>query len=186
MPTYKNEASKVITLAGVRMEGGGNLTETMVFIPNLPGKIGTHADGRTAEIYDDGLTFYYNALGTQTSSYIYASSAAAQSALGTAGYVISNGISKTLDTPFYNPVLLSQVVLVNGTVSIPASITDNYKISIYATGELTVKFNSADATAYLVPQGSVLEKLCSRRIINDIRLTIEEDRAAYIHIERAQ
>ena len=96
------------------------------------------------------------------------------------------GVTKTLDTPFYNPVILSAVYLTSQTVDVPVTAVSNYKISIYATGELTVKFNSADATAYLVPEGSVLEKLCTSRIINDIRLTIEEDRAAYIHIEKAQ
>ena len=94
------------------------------------------------------------------------------------------GVTKIADEPYYDSVILSAVYTSDQVVSVPAAALENYKISIYTTGEVTVKFNSDHATAYLIPQGCTLEKICTRRTIDKIILTIETLKAAYIHIEK--
>ena len=93
------------------------------------------------------------------------------------------GITKSSDSPFYDPIILSQKVTSTGPVAIPV-VNGSYKVRIYvSTGEVSVKFSSSSATAILIGAGDYHEVKCMSRSINSVIFTISSG-TAYLTVEK--
>ena len=98
---------------------------------------------------------------------------------------LPTGVTKVADAPYLDPVISSAAYTTSQTITVPVTVLGNYQITIYAaTGELSVKFNSASAVAYILPEGAMLVKTCLSRTINDIRLVVAVAGNAYVLIEK--
>jgi hypothetical protein len=87
--------------------------------------------------------------------------------------VLPAGISKVKDTPYYTDILYSAKISTTTTYDIPATITDNYKLTFYCTAvEASVKLNSSDSVAKSMGVGEKYEVTCMTRIINSVIFTI--------------
>jgi hypothetical protein len=90
------------------------------------------------------------------------------------------GISKLSDIPFHDSVILSQ--LAAGTIAVPASVTGNYKITVFCTTTgLTIKTDSSSAVARILAIGQAWEAICLSRTIDSL---IFSGGAGYLTIEK--
>lgn len=94
---------------------------------------------------------------------------------------LPTGVVKLADAPFLDSVILSQTVA-SATVAIPASVTGNYKISVYCSaGNTTIKTNSASAVARVLGTGMTWEAICLSRTIDSLIFT---GGTAYLTVEK--
>lgn len=86
---------------------------------------------------------------------------------------LPTGVTKTSDSPYLDPILLSKSITSPSTETLASAITGNYKVLLYcSTGSVSYKFNSDSSTARVLGAGESDEYLCLSRTINDIRFTI--------------
>lgn len=86
---------------------------------------------------------------------------------------LPTGVTKTSDSPYLDPILLSKSLTSTATETLATDITGNYKVLLYcSTGTVSYKFNSDEATDRVLGAGESDEYLCLSRTINDIRFTI--------------
>jgi hypothetical protein len=93
------------------------------------------------------------------------------------------GVTKLADAPYDDPIILSQAIA-TGTVAIPVGVTGNYKISVFVvTGTITMKQNSASATARIFGTGEQWSAICLSRTIDSLIFAVSGG-AGSITVER--
>lgn len=98
---------------------------------------------------------------------------------------LPSGVTQTAATPAYDPILVSQKVTTTQTITLPATAIGNHTISIYcSSGEVSVKFNSASATAFLLATGLLWSRQLTDRFVDSIIFTISSG-TAYLTIEKS-
>lgn len=97
---------------------------------------------------------------------------------------LPSGVTKVADAPYYSPVISSAKLTTTTTVTVPATVTGNYKISVYCNSvEVSVKINSSSAEAKLLGAGESYEITCLSRIVDNIIVTISGG-VAYVTISK--
>jgi len=88
------------------------------------------------------------------------------------------GITKDSDSPFYNPIISSELVSGTKTITVDTSLTGNYQVEIYCiTGSISIQYNSSDAVARILGAGDKTTEMCGLRTINTIIITISSGTA---------
>ena len=86
---------------------------------------------------------------------------------------LPTGITKVSDTPYYNPIISSELVTSTKTITVDTSLTGNYQVEIYCiTGSVSIQYNSASATARVLGAGDKTSAMCGLRTIDSIIITI--------------
>ena len=94
------------------------------------------------------------------------------------------GVTLTSASPYWDNVVSSAKLTSTTTVSVPDSLTGNYKIKIYVgVGECTVQTNNSGAVARYVGLYETLELTSLSRIIDNVIVTIASG-TVYVTIEK--
>lgn len=94
--------------------------------------------------------------------------------------VLPTNVTQTLTTPFFDPIVSSEKVTGNKTITIDTSLTGNYRIKIYvSTGDVSVYFNSGNLM--YMGAGDLFDVQCQTRIIDTVTFVISSG-TAYITV----
>lgn len=102
------------------------------------------------------------------------------------------GVTEDASAPTIRPIILSSKVSGSGTVTVPEtyvdsmtgvakSLTGNYIITLYSTGESTVQLNGVGVARYL-GQEQYYEIRCMSRTVDTLVLTVASG-SVYVSIE---
>ena len=85
--------------------------------------------------------------------------------------VLPADVTKTSDSPYYDPIIYSAKATA-ATISVPASATGNYQITVFAepiaTTTATFKINSSSAVDRILGAGETFKVFCSDRIVDSL------------------
>ena len=95
------------------------------------------------------------------------------------------GVIQTFETPFFNPIVLSQKISTNSTVQIPAG-TDRFFIHVFVeSGEVDLLFNSVNnLPALKLYTGAKYGRKIFDRTVNDLRFTFVTAGVVFLIVEK--